>query len=168
MLWSLDPNSAGLTSLRTRGVWHKSLEESHTAQIKERSLLGHILYLEETQKEILKLDIFRILEFVGVIEMGALYKVSPSRFVLVFGSKTAKEKLSDTEIQCCLDDSEICDKRVGTLRDGRGPIFVTIFLPDFISNQAVRLAFSNFGEVVSVFKGIHRFNRDVRNGKKAC
>ena len=28
------------------------------------------------------------------------------------------------------------------------------------------LAFSNFGEVVSVFKGRHEFNRKIRNGKK--
>ena len=29
-----------------------------------------------------------------------------------------------------------------------------------------RLAFSSFGEVVSVFKGRHEFNRKIRNGKK--
>ena len=40
---NLEPNFAGLKSSRTRGVWHKYLEESHAAQIKERSLLGHIL-----------------------------------------------------------------------------------------------------------------------------
>ena len=57
-------------------------------------------------------------------------------------------------------------KRVGLLRDGREPIFVTIFLPEFISDQTVGLAFSNFAEVVSVFKDRHRFNRDVRNGKR--
>ena len=33
---NLVPNSAGLKSSQTRGVWHKSLEESHSAQIKER------------------------------------------------------------------------------------------------------------------------------------
>ena len=53
---NLEPNSAGLKgsaglkSSRTRGVWRKSLEESHPAQIKEKSLLGHILCSEETQK----------------------------------------------------------------------------------------------------------------------
>ena len=130
------------------------------------SLLGHISGSEETQKKILESDIFHILHSEGVTEIGVLYKVSPSKCVLVFGSKTAKEKLSGTEIQCCLGDSEIC-KRVGPLRDGREPIFVTIFLPEFISDQVVRIAFSNSGEVVSVFKGRHRFNRDVRNGKKA-
>ena len=79
--------------------------------------------------------------------------------------------VSGTEIQCRFDDSEIClnfRKRVGPLRDWREPIFVTIFLPEFISDQAVRPASSNFVEVVSVFKGSHRFNRDVRNGKKVC
>ena len=29
-----------------------------------------------------------------------------------------------------------------------------------------RLAFFNFGEVVSVFKGRHEFNSKIRNGKK--
>ena len=100
--------------------------------------------------------------------MGALYKVSPSKFVLVFESKAAKEKLEGTEIQCCFGDSEIClnyHKRFGPLRNGREPIFVTILLPEFISDQAVRLAFSNFGEGVTVFKGSHKFNRKIRNGK---
>ena len=35
---------------RARGVWHKSLEEPDSAQIKERSLLGHFVCSEETQK----------------------------------------------------------------------------------------------------------------------
>ena len=124
---------------------------------------------EETQKKILESDIFRILESEGVTEIGALYKVSPSKFVLVFESKTAKKKLEGREIQCRFGDSEIClnfHKRVGPLRNGREPILVTIFLPEFISDQAVRLAFSNFGDVVAVFKGSHKFNRKIRNCKK--
>ena len=154
---------------RTGGVWNKSLEEAHSAQVKERSLLGHLIGSKETQKKILESDIFRILKSEGVTEIGALYKVSPSKFVLVFGSKAAKEKLENTEIQCRFGDSEIClnfHKRVGPLRNGREPIFVTIFLPEFISDQAVRLAFSRFGDVISVFKGRHKFNTDVRNGKR--
>ena len=43
---------------------------------------------------------------------------------------------------------------------------MTIFLPEFISDQAVKLAFSNFGDVVSVFKERHKFNTDIRNGKR--
>ena len=88
---------------------------------------------------------------------------------MAFGSKAAKEKLENTEIQCRFGDSDLClnfHERVGPLRNGREPIFVTIFLPEFISDQAVKLAFSNFGEVISVFKGRHKFNTDVRNGKK--
>ena len=54
----LEPNSAGLKSSRTGGVWHKSLEESYSAQIKERSLLGHLMSSEDTQKKILESDIF--------------------------------------------------------------------------------------------------------------
>ena len=96
-------------------------------------------------------------------------KVSPSKFVLVFRSKAAKEKLENKEIQCRFGDSELClnfHKRVGPLRNRREPIFVTILLPEFISDQTVRLAFSNFGDVVSVFKGRHKFNTDIRNGKR--
>ena len=135
---NLEPNSAGLKSSWTGGVWHKSLEESHSAQVKEKSLLGHLVCSEETQRKILELDIFRILESVGVIKIGALYKVSPSKFVLVIGSKTAKEKLEGTEIQCRFGDSEIClnfHKWVGPLRNGREPIFVTI---TFLSSLATR------------------------------
>ena len=59
---NLEPNSAGLKSSRTGGVWHKSLQESDSAQVKEKSLLGHLMCLEETQRKILESDIFRILE----------------------------------------------------------------------------------------------------------
>ena len=127
-------------------------------------MLGHLVCSEETQRKVLESDIFRILEFEGVTEIGALYKVSPSKFVLVFGSKAAKEKLQGTEIQCRFGDSEIClnfCKRIGPLRNGRKPIFVTILLPEFISDQVVRLAFSNFQEVVSVLKGRHEYNRKI-------
>ena len=119
---NLGPNSAGLKSSLTGGVWHKSLEESHSAQIRDGSLLGNLVCLEETQKKILVSDIFRILESEGVTEIGALYKVSPSKFVLVFRSKTAKEKLQGTEIQCRFGDSEIClnfCNRIGPARNGR-------------------------------------------------
>ena len=132
-------------------------------------MLGHLVCSEETQRKILESAFFRILESEGVTEIRALYKVSPSKFVLVFGSKTAKEKLQGTEIQCRFGDSEIClnfRKRTGPLRNGRKPIFVTILLPEFISDQVVRLAFSNFREVVSVFKGRHEYNRKIRNGKR--
>ena len=124
---------------------------------------------EETQKRILESINLRILESEGVTEIGALYKVSPSNLILVFGSKTTKEKLQGTEAQYRFGDSEIClnfRKRIDPVRNGREPIFVTIFLPEFISDQAVRLAFSSFGEVVSVFKGRHKFNRHIRNGKR--
>ena len=132
-------------------------------------MLGHIITSEETQKKILEADIFRLLESEGVTEVGALYKVSPSKFVLVFGSRASKEKLVGTEIRCRFGDSDIrlsFHKRIGPLRNGREPTFVTLFLPEFVSDQAVKLAFSKFGEVVAVFKGRHKFNSDVRNGKR--
>ena len=166
---NLEPNSAGLKSSRTGGVWHKSLEESHSAQIKERTLLGHLLCPEETQKKILESDIFRILGSEEVTGIGALYKVSPSKFVLVFRSKTEKEKLQKTVIQCRFGETDISlnfHKRSGPLRNGNEPVFVTMNLPEYVSDQAVRLAFSNFGEVISVFKGRHKFNKKLRNGKR--
>ena len=163
------PSSAGLANSRTGGVWSRSREEAHSAHVQERSLLGHIITSEETQKKILEADIFRLLESEGVTEVGALYKVSPSKFVLVFGSRASKEKLVGTEIRCRFGDSDIrlsFHKRIGSLRNGREPTFVTLFLPEFVSDQAVKLAFSKFGEVVAVFKGRHKFNSDVRNGKR--
>ena len=57
-------------------------------------------------------------------------------------------------VRCRFSVSEVClnfRKRVGPLRNGKEPILVTIFLPKLISDQAVRLAFSNFREAVSVF-----------------
>ena len=88
---------------------------------------------------------------------------------MVFGSQAAKEKLQNTEIQCRFGDSDLrlnFYKRVGPLRNGREPIFVTVFLPELVSDQAVRLAFSNFGEVIAVFKGKHKFNKNIRNGRR--
>ena len=76
---NLEPNSADLKSLRTRGVSHESLEESHSAQIKEKSWLGHLVCSEKTQRKILESDMFRTLESEGVTEIGALYKVSRFR-----------------------------------------------------------------------------------------
>ena len=81
---------------------------------------------------------------------------------MVFGSKTAKEKLQGTEIQCRFGYLEISHnfrKGFGPLRNGREPIFVTILFPEFISDQAVRLA-------LSVLKRRHKFNRSIRNGKR--
>lgn len=43
---------------------------------------------------------------------------------------------------------------------------MAIFLPEYTSDKVVRIAFSNFGEVLSVFNGRHKFNRIIRNGKR--
>ena len=159
---TLEPESSGSKSSRTGGVWYKALEEEYAAQIKKKLLLGHIVCPEDTQQRILESDILRILESEGVTEIGGLYKVSPSKFVLVFGSKASKEKLLNTEICSRFGDLDIqldFHKRIGPLRNKKEPTFVTIYLPEFISDQAVKLAFSNFGDVVSVFKGRHKLIR---------
>ena len=70
-------------------------------------MVGHIFCPEEIQKMILEPDIFCILESQEVTEIGAFYKVSPSEFVFVFGSKTTKDKLLGTEFRCCFGDSEV-------------------------------------------------------------
>ena len=114
---------------------YKSLEENYSAGIKERSLLGYIKCLEEAPKKILESDTFRILESEEVTEIGALYKVSPSKFVLIFGSKTTKEIIAATLIQCRFGDSEIClnfQERVGPFRNGE-----TCFLQFWRSNVCV-------------------------------
>ena len=46
---NLGPNSAGLKSSRTGRIWHKSLEESRSAQIKDKSLLGHLVWYSFTE-----------------------------------------------------------------------------------------------------------------------
>ena len=77
--------------------------------------------LRRSPKRILESDIIRILESVGVTEIGALYKFSPLKFVLVFDTKMEKEKLAVTEIQCRFGDSEIYlnfQKEVGPFRNG--------------------------------------------------
>ena len=92
----------------------KHLEKFHSAQIKDRSLLGHLVCSEKTQRKTLEMDIFRILDSEGVTE------ISPLKFVLVFGSKTAKPQ--GTEIQCHFGNSEIYlnfRKRIGPVWNGR-------------------------------------------------
>ena len=90
---NLERNSAGLKSSQTRGVWYKSLEENHSARIKEGSLLGHIMCSEEAQKKILESDIFHILEPEGVTEIGALYKVCPLKLFWSLGQKQRRRNL---------------------------------------------------------------------------
>ena len=67
--------------------------ELHSAQIKEKSLLGHLVCSEEIQRKILESDIFRTLEPEGVTEIGALCKVSPSKFVWSLDQKRQRRNL---------------------------------------------------------------------------
>ena len=165
---NLVTDSAGSKGARAGGVWHRSLEESHSAQIRERSLPGYVQCLDDSH-QILESDIFRILKCEGVQGIEAMYKVSPSKFVLVFGSRAEKGKIFNTVIHSRFGESDLYlnfSKRGGPLRNGNEPILVTINLPEHVSDQAVELAFSNFGEVVSVLKGRHKFNRKLKNGKR--
>ena len=43
---NFEPPLADSKSLRAREVWHKALEKEHAAQIKKKSLLGHLLCSE--------------------------------------------------------------------------------------------------------------------------
>ena len=88
---------------------------------------------------------------------------------MVFRSQTEKEKLQNTVIRSRFGETDISlnfFKRGGPLRVGKEPILVTINLPEYVSDQTVELVFSNFGEVISVFKGRHKFNRKIINGKR--
>ena len=84
-----------------------------------------------------------------------MYKISSSKFILIFESKTSREKLQVTGTQSRFGDKEITlifqKRRYGPLRNGEEPIFMTLFLPEYVNDQVVRLSFSNFGKVVSVF-----------------
>ena len=55
---NFEPPLAGLKSWRTRIVWHKALEEEQVAQVNEKSLLEHFLFLEVLPEKFLESDIF--------------------------------------------------------------------------------------------------------------
>ena len=88
---------------------------------------------------------FRILQTEGVTKVSTLYKISSSKFILIFESKRAREKFQVTEIHSRFVDKEIIlssqKQRSGPLENGSKPIVVTLFLPEYVSDQAVRLAF---------------------------
>lgn len=85
-------------------MWIKSLD-NYTAQVRKRTLFGHLVYSEEILEEIVESNNFHILESENVAKIGALCKVS--KFVLIFDSKTAKEKLENMEILTRFDDFEL-------------------------------------------------------------
>ena len=113
---------------------------------------------------------YQILELYEIANVKALYRISRQRFVLIFGSKDSALKCKSTELSAVSGDERISLLFGGSnLRFGkprRAPTFVTLFLPEYISCRAAELAFSNFGEVERVFFGTHKFNRNLRNGKR--
>ena len=119
----------------------------------------------------LESDIFCTLETESVAKISGLYKVSSSKLILIFELKTATDQLQDTKIHSRLGDKEIIlsfqKRRSGHLNNEKDPTFVTFFLPEYLSKQAVKsLAFSNFGEYITVFEGKHKFNRNIRKSKR--
>ena len=76
------------------------------------------------------------------------YIISSSKFIFIFESKKSREKLQVTEKHSRFRDKEIIlsfqTRRSGALGNGKQPIFVTLFLPECLRDQAVRLAISNF------------------------
>ena len=67
--------------------------ELHSAQIKEKSLLGHLVCSEEIQRKILESDIFRTLEPEGVTEIGALCKFLPQSLFWSLDQKRQRRNL---------------------------------------------------------------------------
>ena len=113
---------------------------------------------EKTHRRILESDIFCILESEGVTEVGALYRVSPSKFVLVFRSKTAKRNFK-VQRSVSISINELILSEMGDSLS----LWPFSFLISLVTTQWSS-PFSNFGDVVSVFKGRH--NRKIQNGKK--
>ena len=58
--------------------------------------------LRGNPEKILESNVLLILESESVTEIGALYKVFLSNFILIFESKTAKEKLEKPKILAAL------------------------------------------------------------------
>ena len=87
---------------------------------------------------------------------------------MIFESKSAGEKFQVTEIQSRFGEKEILlsfqKRRFGPLGNGKEPISATLFLPEYVSYQALRPAFSNFAKFLSFSR--HKFNRYIRNRKR--
>ena len=143
--------------------WHSGHEESYATEVGVRTLLGRLDCDGTEPSSVREEDIFRILELNEVTDVEALYKTSKERFVLIFGSEDSASKCRSMELSYASGDA-----RVSLLfrERKRASTFVTIFCPEYISCRAVELAFSNFGEVDRVFYGTHKFNRNIRNGKR--
>ena len=143
--------------------WHLGLEERYAAEVRVRTLLCSLIYEGTEPTSVREKDIYRILQLNEVTDVEALYKTSGKRFVLIFGSEDSALKCLDAELSAVTDDERVS---LVFRKRRRAPTFVTLFLPKYISCRAVELAFSNFGEVDRVFYGTHKFNRNLRNGKR--
>ena len=143
--------------------WYSGHEENYAAEVRVRTLHGRIICQGAEPSSIREEEIYRILESNEVTDVEALYKTSKGRFVLIFGSENSASKCRSAELSASSGEARVTllfrERR-------RAPTFVTIFCPEYISCRAVELAFANFGEVQRVFYGTHRFNRNLRNGKR--
>ena len=143
--------------------WHLGLEKNYAAEVRVRTLLGSLICEGTEPSSVREKDIYRILELNEVTDVEALYKTSGKRFVLIFVSEDSALKCLDAELSVVTDNERVS---LVIRKRWRAPTFVTLFLPEYISCRAVELAFSNFGEVDRVFYGTHKFNRNLRNGKR--
>ena len=144
-------------------IWHTGREEDYATEVRVRTLFGRLECEGTEPSSVREKDIFRILELNEVRDVEALYKTSAQRFVLIFGSEDSALKCLDAELSFASGDERVS---LVFRKRRRASTFITMFLPEYISCQAVDLAFSNFGEVQTVFYGTHTFNRNIRNGKR--
>ena len=144
-------------------IWHTGREEDYATEVRVRTLFGRLECEGMEPSSVREKEIFRILELNEVRDVEALYKTSAQRFVLIFGSEDSALKCLDAELSFASGDERVS---LVFRKRRRASTFVTMFLPEYISCQAVDLAFSNFGEVQTVFYGTHTFNRNIRNGKR--
>lgn len=158
---------AASKSFWTSEMWYKALEEEHVAQVKCKSLFGHLLCLEVLPEKFLESDIFSYSRNRGSQRNRHFISNSFLKIYFDFWIKNGEGEIANyREIHSCFWRKEVLLSfqkwQSGPLKNGKEPIFVKLFLPDCVSDLAVRLPFSN----LSVFHSRHKFNRSIRNRKR--
>ena len=124
----------------TREVWSKTLGEENAAQVKEK-FSWTLTLLRSTPKKFLEYNVF------SYSRNWECHKNEHAKLILIFESKRVREKFQVTEIHSRFGDKEIIlrfqKQWSSLLGNGKEPIFLTLFLPEYVSDQAMRLVFSN-------------------------
>ena len=156
---------AGSKSWQAWWVVAQCSREERAAQVKEKSLLGDLLCSELLPKKFLELDIFLHSRKWGKHPVWNFFL----KVLFDFWIKNGDGEVASYWYPYPFGDKEAIlsfqKRRSVPFRYGKKSIFVTCFLLEYVSDQAVGLAFWNYGKVVSVLNSRHKFNRYKRNGK---